>query len=288
MKKATIIILNWNRWELTRDCLNSLRENTDYADYEVIVVDNGSTDGSAGKIKKEFPGARLIANKKNLGFAAANNQGFKAGKGEYFFMLSNDTILTKGWLTNAVKVMESGARIGVVGCEEVTNLDDFRAGRYGKGEDRDALTVSGATMLIKREVIENVGMLDEKEFSPAYGEESDLNYRARNSGYRIVQTYKSSIMHYGGKSSSQLGKEKQYVLANTNRLKAMLYNLALPDLLRHVPGLGLIFVNSVREGRAHFLLGTYWANIKNLRRILDERKKRFARAGEIRRKIFGE
>lgn len=285
--RVEISIVNWNRLSLTSDCLNSLRENTEYPNYGVTVVDNGSNDGSAAVLRKEFPWVRVIGNKKNEGFAAAANRAFREVQGDYYFMLNNDTLLTKGWLTNAVKVMESDARIGVVGCEEVTDLRDFNAGNFGKCGDRDVMTVSGATMLIRAEVLRNIGVLDEAEFSPAYGEETDLNYRAHNAGYRIVQTCKSSIMHFGGKSSEQLGAGEKYLLCNTHRIKVMLYNLSPADLLRHLPGWGLIFIKSVPEMRMHLLIRAAWRNLMNAGKIMRERGKRSAKARELRGRIFG-
>ncbi|MBU0662020.1 MAG: glycosyltransferase family 2 protein [Candidatus Diapherotrites archaeon] len=287
-KRTAIIIVNWNRLGLTRDCLNSLRKNTTYPNYEVIVVDNASSDGSVAALRKEFPWTRVIANSRNEGFAGANNRAFNDVRADYYFMLNNDTLLTKNWLVNAVKVMESDARIGVVGCEEVTNLPDFNAKKYGKCADRDVMTVSGATMLVRAEVLRKVGTLDAKEFSPAYGEETDLNYRAHNAGYRIVRTCKSSIMHFGGKSSEQLGSAEQYLLCNTNRIKVMLYNLGILNLIRHVPGWGLIFVKSVPEMRTHLLLRAAWRNLRNAGKIMRERRKRAESAKKLRQKLFGE
>lgn len=285
---VSIIMVNWNGKELLRNCLKSVKENTKCPDYEVIVVDNASRDGSTEMLATEFGWVKVIKNKTNRGFAAANNQGFRQARGECIFMLNNDTLVTEGWLKNAVAVMEGDMRTGVVGCEEIRSVEDFRNGNYGKCRDRDVLTVSGATMLVRRSVLDNIGVLDGKEFSPAYGEESDFNYRAHNAGYRIVKTCRSSILHYGGMSSRrQLGAEGQYLLCNRHRAKAMLYNLHWHDFLKHVPGLGLLFLQAIRDGTAVLFLRAWASNLRNWRRILGERRARFRRAEMLREKIFG-
>lgn len=265
--KVSIVILNWNGKQMTLDCLDSIKKNTSYPNYEVIVVDQGSNDGSAEAFEK-IKWIKLIPLKDNIGFSAANNLGFKKGKGTYFFMLNNDTIVTKNWLTEAVKVLESDRKIGVVGCYEKENPDFKRA-------DKDVLTVSGATMLMKRNVLDKIGFLDKKNFSPIYGEETDFNFRASYAGYRIVQTYKSAIIHLACKTTeSQFKSKYKYVLCETHRVKAMLYNLSFFDFLGFIPGLSLIIFRSIKEFKFHWLLESYWNNIKNFKNILSERKKR--------------
>lgn len=277
MKKVSIIILNWNGKKFLEGCLNSIKKNTICPDYEVIVVDQGSRDGSIELMKKKFRWAKLIGNRENVGFSEGNNQGFRAAKGEYLFMLNNDTEVTKEWLRKAVEVMESDKRIASVGCNENERID---RGIFAK----DVLTVSGATMLIRRDAMKRIGMLDSRNFSPIYGEETDWNYRARNSGYRVVQTGRSVIKHFSCQDTTrQISPKKQYVLCNTHRLKAMLYNLSLRDFLSHVPGLGLIFVSSITNNRTHWLLESYWNNFKDLGTILRERRKKRKKAKEIKK-----
>jgi GT2 family glycosyltransferase len=283
MKKVSIIILNWNGKELTKNCLESIRENTDYPNYEVIVIDQGSSDGSVEMIEKEFGDEiRLIKNRENIGFAAGNNQGMEIASGDYFFMVNNDTLVTRGWLKAAVEMMESRANVASVGATLITPDGAVQDG----GEDGEADTVCGAAMMLNREVTEKIGRLDAENFSPVYGEETDWNYRAKNAGFKVLQSGKSRLVHFGSVDTTKNTTfEFQYVLLNTHRLKAMLYNDSVFTFPKRVPGLGLIFVQSFKQGVTHWLLKSYWNNIKNLRCILYERRKRKDIAKKVRREL---
>jgi len=279
MGKVSIIVLNWNGRELTRDCLQSIREETDYPEYEVIVVDNGSTDGSQEMVKKEFPWARLIENPRNLGFARGNNQGMEAAIGEYYYLLNNDTFVTRGWLTEAVAVMESDPKIAAVGSTLIPPDQDPE--EIKGNEEKD--TVCGAAMLMKRKVVERIGPFDAENFSPIYGEETDWNYQARNLGYRVVETRRSIVKHIGSVDTTRgTTKPYQYVLMNTHRLKAMLYNDSPRGFLKRIPGLGLIFLVSLRKGTTLLLLRSYWNNLRGWRNLLEERRKRRGQVQKFR------
>ncbi|MBI4052790.1 MAG: glycosyltransferase family 2 protein [Candidatus Diapherotrites archaeon] len=285
-KKVSIIVLNWNGRAYLKGCIESIKQNTDYAQYEVIVVDNGSSDGSAEEIKKMQKSGlvhKALFNNENKGFAFANNQGFAAASGGYFFMLNNDTTVTKGWLSNAVKAIEKDELIAAVGSRLI-DLPDWGNAKFAE-KDRDVLTTCGAAMLMRKSVIDKIGALDAEEFSPIYGEETDWCYRARNAGYRIVETDSSRIKHLGSRDTKrQTGREWQYVLLNTHRLKAMLFNLSALEFLRHAPGLCLIFLRSIPEGRLHLLLKSYWNNFKIMGRIMQKRMERRT----VAKKIWGE
>ena len=276
-KKVSIVILNWNGKDYLKKCLESVKKNTAYPNYEVIVVDNGSVDGSAElleKMKREGFLHKLIKNPENKGFAHGNNQGFSAADGDYFYMLNNDTLVEKDWLKNAVKVLESGRRVAAVGSKLI-DLADYDNRNYKILPNRERQTTCGAAMLMRRNVVEKIGNLDAENFSPIYGEETDWCYRARNSGYKIMETDSSRIVHIGSVDTArQTGKEWQYVLMNTNRVKAMLYNLSFLGFVRHVPGLGKIFLQSIVSGMALHLLKSYWNNIRNLSHTRREREKR--------------
>jgi GT2 family glycosyltransferase len=258
-KMVSIIILNWNGKKFIKDCFESIKKNTLYKNFEVIFVDNGSTDGSEKTLKEweKKKWIKLIQNPENKGFAYANNQGFKKAKGEYFFMLNNDTIVLKGWLKNAVELMESDERIAAVGSQLI-DLKQFKKKSFKVLPERERLTVCGAAMLLRKSVCKKIGLLDYKNFSPIYGEETDWCYRARNAGFKIMETGKSLIVHVGSATTTK-GKpnKKQYELLNTHRLKAMLFNLSFTDFLKHVPGLGLILLNSLREGMLKAVLKSY-------------------------------
>ncbi len=287
-KLVSIIIVNWNALDFMRQCAYSIKQNTDYPAYEVIVIDNGSTDGSIEllqQLRKKGLVDKVIFNKRNRGFAFANNQGFKSAKGSYLFMLNNDVLLTKGWLSNAVKVLESDERIAAVGSTLIGFGDSIeKAKKNGKPREKQALC--GAAMLLKRSALQKLGLLDAHNFSPAYGEETDWCYRARNSGFGLVEAGDSVIKHFGsGSTLKQLPGKKQYLLMNTHRLRAMMYNLSFRDFLNHVPGLGLIFIQSFRQGMTLTLLQSYWANMSSLPQILGKRAKRRKKAAELRKQL---
>lgn len=276
-KIVSIIILNWNGYETTKHCIRSVEKNTTYPDYEILLIDNGSTDGSAEKLKEEFPQIRLIKNKFNKGFSYGVNQGYREGRGHYLFHLNNDTEVTEGWMEEALKTLESDPNIALVGCTEINSeqlTDPRKLQKLKKKKDRAVMTVPVAWVL-RKHMIEEIGYLDAEHFSPGYGEEMDWNYRALSKGYKLMRSAKCLIVHYHSVASkANLGKERAYLLTNIHRLRSMLMNLNLLQLLRYVPGLALIFFNSFREGLTLTLLKTYWRNIQDLPMILEQRRRR--------------
>ncbi|MBN1940990.1 MAG: glycosyltransferase family 2 protein [Candidatus Diapherotrites archaeon] len=282
MKKpfVSIIVLNWNGKHYIHDCLQSIKKFTPKGHYEVIVIDNGSKDGSVPmlqRMKQQGFLHKLVLNKENLGFSTGNNQGFKESNGEFFFMLNNDTLVTENWLENLLKAAEKYPSAAAIGAK-IIDKPMWETNNYQLLPDRERMTTCGGAMLMRKKAVKKIGVLDAEHFSPIYGEETDWCYRARNSGFKIMETDKSIIIHFGSHDTTkQAGRKKQFILMNTNRLKAMLFNLTLPEFMRHVPGLGLIFVNGLKRGEAVWLLQAYWNNIKNLGTIMRERKKRSAK-----------
>lgn len=270
-KMVSIIILNWNGREILRNCLNSIKKHTKYKNHEVIVVDQGSKDGSIEMLRKEFPYVRLVRNKENVGIPKGSNQGMKIAKGDYFIFLGNDTLVTDGWMEALVEVAESDSRIASVGA---TLIDKKQMGmvRPENYEKRRA-SVCSAAMLMKRKAFDYIGYYDEKNFTPYGGDETDWNLQAWNLGYKVIETKRSVVVHIGSVDTKRQNPN-QYLLLNTNRLKAILYNVSPLDLIKRLPGLGLIFVFSLFEGKTLVLLKSYWNNIKNYKNILEERRKR--------------
>jgi len=230
---VSIIIVNWNARDYVRDCLKSIYEQTHNVSYEVIVVDNASSDGSSSMIKKEFPLVRLIENKDNHGFAAANNQGMKIAAGRYVLLLNPDTIVLDKVIEKTIAFADSNPRAGVVGCQVLENETKIqrtcfafpsvgnlilqetglnrlfpRSRFFGRTDmgwwDRDTQSdvdvVSGMFMLVRREAIEQVGLMDEDYF--VYAEETDWCCRFRRAGWRCVFTPAGRIIHRDGGSKS--------------------------------------------------------------------------------------
>lgn len=212
-----IIIVNLNGRDYLKDCLNSIKNNTKYESYKVIVVDNNSNDGSQNLIKSKFKWVDLIENKSNRGFSGGNNDGIKYAiknyNPRYFYLLNNDTLVEIGWLDEVVKIVDSDDRIGIVGSKQLTFernpsvfsagwINSFRVKYYFGNQEKNVEWVSGAGFIIKKEVIEKIGLLDEM-YNPIYYEESDWERRAILNGFKIVHCPKSIFLHKGGVDSKQ-------------------------------------------------------------------------------------
>jgi GT2 family glycosyltransferase len=245
---VSIIIVSWNTRDVLHDCLDSVFQQTEGLLFEVIVVDNASTDGSAEMVRIEFPRARLIENSCNKGFAAANNQAIAVAKGRYILLLNSDTIVLDHAIDKVVAFADSRPAAEIVGCR-VLNPDGtlqptcamfpsiwnlllsttylyklFPHNRFlgreemkwwGGRDVRKVDVVWGCFMLVRREMIEKVGVLDEQFFM--YGEETDWCYRSRNAGYKVVFTPCAEIIHLGGQSS-KLAAAKMTLLRCSSRL----------------------------------------------------------------------
>lgn len=215
-----IILLNWNGYTDTAECVWSLCRIT-YPFFVVVIVDNGSGDNSVARLREEFTDIILLENKENLGFAGGNNVGIRyalENGADYVLLLNNDTVVEEGFLDVLVRVAESGSseKVGIVGPKIYSGLPgstvlweagggiDWRIGKaYHNGFEetdrgqwdgvRDVDYVSGCAMLIKRDVLEKVGLLDERFF--LYYEETDFCARAREEGYRVVFVPEARIWH---------------------------------------------------------------------------------------------
>ena len=251
---VTIIILNWNGKKLLKTCLSSLFKLTDYPNYKVIVVDNGSTDGSVEYVKKCFSKADVLALDKNYGYAKGNNEGIKYAlkkyNPDYVLLLNNDTkIIQKNWLTEMVKVAESNEKIGIVGnvlLYDNNTVQMFGGGidwfglmyQYFVGEDKEVIekcyskplkvsSVMFACVLIRKELFQKNVFLDES--FKFYFEDTDYCWRTYLKGYYIAVTPKSSIIHFSGVSSKKVEKKStkrfRYHQFFDNKFKAFHKNL---------------------------------------------------------------
>ena len=235
---VSVIIVNWNTESFLRDCLRSVFEATRGIQFEVIVIDNASSDGSVGLVEKEFPQARLVKNSDNRGFAAANNQGMALARGRYVLLLNSDTVVLDDAIGATVRFGDAHPDTAVVGCR-VLNADRslqptcfmypsvlnmvlsssylykvFPKSRFfgrermtwwDRADTRDVDVVTGCYMLVRREAINQVGRMDESFHM--YGEETDWCYRFKEAGWRVVFAPEGEIVHFGGASSGQV-KEK--------------------------------------------------------------------------------
>lgn len=268
--EVSIVVLNWDGKPHLKNCLESIKKYTKPL-YEVIVVDNVSKDGSVGMLKKEFKWVKLIQNETNLAVPASTNKGFRIAGGRYIVTLGNDTVVTENWLEPCIDHLESDGDVACVGmtlCEpnlvsKITPEDKFRY--------RDSVCSQG--MVFRREMLDNVGYYDEKNFNPIGGEEVDWQYRIRNAGYRIIETRRSRIGHIGGADSAPRNPNRPFLL-NYGRMKAILYNDSPITFWKRVPGLLMTLLKSFQEGTTNIILKSYIAPFKDIDNILIERRRR--------------
>jgi GT2 family glycosyltransferase len=217
--KVTIVILNWNGLNDTVECLESLKQII-YPNYEVIVVDNGSVGNDVKVLEEKYSSyIRIIANGRNLGFAAGNNVGIRQALRDgvdYVLVLNNDTVVDPMFLSELVTAAEKDSRIGAVGPK--LYYYDNRARLqlrqlYGKVENivREMETLSGAAFLVRRKALEDVGLLDEV-FYPAYCEDIDFFERLKEHGYKIVCAPTSKVYHKIGATTNREPDSQSYLI----------------------------------------------------------------------------
>ena len=233
---VSIVILNWNGKQHLKECLLSLKKQT-YKNLEVILVDNGSTDGSVDYIKDNFGDfVKLIENKANLGFAEGNNIGIRNSSGKYILLLNNDIKADPLWAEELIKVAESDDKIGMCACKilswddsgviDSAGLSIYKDGlSRGRGRleldngqynsQEEVLCPSGCAALYRREMLDQVGGFDEIFF--IYSEDTDLGLRARLAGWRCVYVPQAVVYHRYSCASSAYSLFKAF-LAERNRL----------------------------------------------------------------------
>jgi len=226
---VSVIVANWNgRHHLAR-CLPSLRTQT-YRDFEVVVVDNGSTDGSVGWLTQEYPDVRVLCNPRNLGFAVANDQAIRATESPYLVTLNNDTEATSIWLAELVAAAESDAAVGMVASQillasapgvidsagiEVDWTGTAWQRRRGEAADEagDLEEVFGpcaGAALYRRAMLDEIGLFDESFF--AYYEDVDLAWRARNAGWRCLYAPRARVYHAHSATGGQDLSYKRFLI----------------------------------------------------------------------------
>lgn len=215
---VSIIIINYNGKDYLKRCIESILENN-YSNYEIIVVDNASTDGTAEMLKKDFngiAGLRFVSLDKNYGPAKARNEGVKLAKGEIISFLDNDTEVDPYWISNALKYFENDSKIGALQCKLLLLNDKNRidyageylgslgflvhVARYGEedngqyDEAKELLAAKSAGMFIRKDVFDKIGGFDDDYF--IFVEETDLGWRAWLAGYKTIFAYDSKVYHY--------------------------------------------------------------------------------------------
>ncbi len=232
MADLSIIIVNWNTKEYLLPCLREIFERGQGMSREVILVDNGSRDGSRDEVKKAFPSVHVIQNEENLGFAKAVNQGLKNSSGRYILLLNPDTRVKNAATERLVSFMDGYSDAAVAGAQ-LLNADGSKQNSIanfpslasellnksllrwlfpkkfpGKGrnysEPFEVDSVIGACMMVRREAMKQVGLLDEDYF--LFLEETDWCYRMRKAGWKVYHVPQAEVFHSQGKSAE---KEKK-------------------------------------------------------------------------------
>ncbi len=259
--KIFIIVLNWNKKDLTLECLQSIQKinQPPKSQISLLVVDNASTDDSVKAIKKAFPKVIILENEKNLGYAEGNNRGMEYAlkkKADYLLILNNDIEVDKGFLVQLIKVLEKEKKAGLAspkiyfapgyefhkedykkdekgkviwyagGIIDWDNIlsshrgvDEVDKGQYDKVIETDY--ASGSCMLIKKEVLKEIGLFDKKFFM--YWEDSDLSQRAKRAGWRVLYVPQAKVWHKVAASSAIGSSLNDYYLTRNRLLFGLRY-----------------------------------------------------------------
>ena len=233
--ELSIIIVNYNVKHFLEQCLKSVYKALNGIEAEIIVVDNNSVDGSLNLIREKFNEVILVSNKKNSGFSVANNQGIKMAKGNNILLLNPDTIVQEDTFIKCLEFLDNHKDAGALGVKMYDGngrflpeskrglptpivafykifglaylfpqskvFGSYHLGFLSKNKDHKVDILSGAFMMIKKEVLEKVGLLDEAFFM--YGEDIDLSYRIKKAGYENYYFSQTNIIHYKGESTKK-------------------------------------------------------------------------------------
>lgn len=264
----SIVLVCWNNKAYLDPCLKSLYEGGLKSSFDVIVVDNGSTDGSQQMLAEKYPDVKLIQNAGNVGLGKASNQGIEATNGRHVLLLNNDTIVNGPALDMLVEFLETHPEAGAVGGKLLNPDGSFQSGYapfstlleeflivthigerlwpgYPSHGDSNEIKSTGwlssACLLVRRAALEQVGVLDESYF--IYGDEADLQYRLNQAGWKVFFLPASAIIHFGGRSMDRWkrrkmvyrGKmmfyKKNYGFLRTLLLRVMFFVMSLMKLL---------------------------------------------------------
>ena len=274
----SVVLVCWNNKSYLESCLVSLYQSVAQSTFDVVVVDNGSTDGSQEMLCRRFPRVKLIQNERNQGLAHASNQGIEATRGRHVLLLNNDTLVQEGALDAMVTFMDASPKAAAVGGRLVNPDGSFQAAfaefssllqefmivtRLGEliwlgypshkqeGTFDIAGWLSSACLLLRRTALDEVGLLDEQYF--IYGDETDLQFRLRRAGWQVCYLPEVETIHYGGRSMDRwrrrrmvyrgkmLFYEKNYGAKRTMSLRALTGGASVVKMA--VWALAFIFTN---------------------------------------------
>ena len=292
MPIVSVIVLNWNGKHLLERCLPSVL-GQDYGDYEVVLFDNGSTDGSTDWVSAHFPAVRVLGTDENVGFSRGNNQAIRATESPFVVLLNNDADPAANWLGDLIAAATSDPSVGMcaskmVRADDPTVMDTcgIEVDRAGIGWDRysgeperaeetepyEIFGPCGGAALYRREMLDQVGLLDEDYF--IYYEDIDLAWRAQRAGWRCLYVPSARVVHRHSGTVGERSPFKQYLLGR-NKLWTIVKNYAWPGWLLHLPSIIVYdtgaWLYALLRGDIHPLRGRL-AALGQLGRVLRKRR----------------
>lgn len=299
----SIIIVSWNTARLLENCLASILANPPTSPFESWVVDNASTDDSPRMVREKFPQVHLVENRENVGFARANNQAIQRCTGKYILMLNPDTLVASGALQALVDFLDKHPEAGAVGARilnpdgsmqisshprptlsrelwRLFHLDslspyaEYPLTKWETNQPQEVDVLGGACLLLRNEVLDQVGYLDEDYF--IYSEEVDLCYRIQSAGWRLFWVPQAEVVHFGGQSTQQIPTEMflnlyhskiKYFRKHYGWPAAQIYKLILriAALSRLILAPFVIFEHSSLRQKHLTLVDRYWRLVLALR-----------------------
>ena len=254
MQMVSVIIVNYNGREHLKECLSSGLGQS-YGNFEVILVDNCSTDGSAEYVQRNFPKVKVVKNSENLGYGGGNNIGFKNARGEYIVVLNPDTVVDKDWLKELVNAIQRRPNVKMVTSKVLLYHDPKRINACGNDihftglvfsrglgerenhytEEGYVVAPSGCSFLVPRELIEEIGFFDTELSNHWLFEDTDLAIRLQLRGYKCLFTPHSKVYHKFALKMSSL----RYFMLERGRYMLLLKNLSRKTLAIILPSLAL-------------------------------------------------
>lgn len=298
--RFSVIIPNWNGRHHLEECLQSLQRQS-FRNYEVVLVDNASRDGSVPFVREHFPGVSILELGENHGFAGGVNAGIRASRGEYVVLLNNDTAVERDWLSHLDRAVTENRHIWLFASLLVNYYDhslvdsagdafDLCLGPYKIGERepvrqhlsrRLIFGACGGGGCYRRELFDRIGLFDEDFF--AYFEDSDLSFRANWSGLRCLAVPEAVIYHkVGGTSDADRASRDRFdVMRRRNYIFLIVKNYPLEFLARYAPFIVashcLTFLTMMLRGRIGVALSTQLEIVKGLPGMLTKRRRIMAR-----------
>ncbi len=292
----SIIIVSWNTAGLLENCLASILVGPPTSPFEIWIVDNASTDGTPRMVREKFPQVHLIENHENIGFARANNQAIQQCTGKYILLLNPDTLVSSGALQALIDFLDNHSEAGAAGARIINpdgslqvsshprptlsrelwrlfHLDSlspyaaYPLTKWDANRPQEVDVLMGACLLLRREVLDQVGFLDEDYF--IYSEEVDLCYRIQRAGWRMYWVPLAQVVHFGGQSTQQVPAEMflnlyhskiKYFRKHDGWAAAHTYKwiLRLAALSRLMLAPFVIFEHSSRRRKHLTLVDHYW------------------------------